>query len=71
MHALVPEAMTAPVLGACGAIVGVGVGAAARAYGHIVADVVGEPEDRPLKGAMVFSAAFAVALAYHFLRYVS
>jgi hypothetical protein len=71
VHAAFPTAMTASALGTCGAIAGLGVGAAARAYGHILADVVGEPGDRPLKGAMVFSTAFAVALAYHFLRYAS
>jgi predicted CDP-diglyceride synthetase/phosphatidate cytidylyltransferase len=70
-HAVVPAAMTAPVLAACGAIAGLGVAVAARAYRHILADVVGDAGDRPLKGAMVFTTAFAIALAYHFLRYVS
>jgi hypothetical protein len=48
--------------------VGLGVGAASRTYKLIVTDVLGEDPARPMKGTMLFGFAFALALAYHYVR---
>jgi predicted CDP-diglyceride synthetase/phosphatidate cytidylyltransferase len=69
--AVCPGAMGAGGLALLGLLTGAGIGAGARAYGHVLDDVLGESVDRPVKGGMVFAAAFAIALAYHFVRYVS
>jgi uncharacterized membrane protein YhdT len=54
---------------ALGLVVGLGLGTASRGYLLIVLDVVGKAPDRPKKGTMLFGFAFALALAYHFIRF--
>ena len=54
-----------------GVIIGTGVGWGSEAFNLIVLDVAGEKSDAPLKSSMLFGFAFAAALAYHFVRYVS
>jgi predicted CDP-diglyceride synthetase/phosphatidate cytidylyltransferase len=70
-HLAVPEALTGPQLALLGAIVGMALGAASRTYKLIVTDVLGEDPGRPMKGTMIFGFAFALALAYHYVRYLS
>jgi hypothetical protein len=71
LHVAVPAAFTTPRLALLGVIVGAAIGAASRAYKLIVADVVGEDPARPMKGTMLFGFAFALALAYHYVRYLA
>jgi hypothetical protein len=52
-----------------GAIIGLALGVASRAYQLIVVDVTGAPPSRPLKGTMLFGFSFALALAYHYIRF--
>jgi predicted CDP-diglyceride synthetase/phosphatidate cytidylyltransferase len=54
-----------------GAIIGLGLGMGSRAFDLIVADVTGQAAGRPLKGTMMFGFSFSLALAYHYLRYLS
>lgn len=53
-----------------GGLQGLTLGLAGRAFDLIVRDVAGELPDRPLKGTMLFGFSFALAVAYHFVRYV-
>jgi hypothetical protein len=71
VHLALPDALTARELALLGAIVGLGLGAASRVYKLIVTDVLGEDPGRPLKGTMLFGFAFALALAYHYIRYIA
>lgn len=52
-----------------GLIVGFGLGFASRGFAMIATDVLGEAPGRPLKGSALFGIAFALALAYHDVRY--
>lgn len=70
-HLAVPEALTSPQLALLGGIVGMALGAASRTYKLIVADVLGEDPARPMKGTMLFGFAFALALGYHYVRYLA
>jgi predicted CDP-diglyceride synthetase/phosphatidate cytidylyltransferase len=54
-----------------GGIMGVALAMGSRAFDLIVADVTGQASDRPLKGTMMFGFSFSLALAYHYLRYLS
>jgi predicted CDP-diglyceride synthetase/phosphatidate cytidylyltransferase len=69
-HAL-PGAFTLAETALLGLVVGLGVGAASRTYKLIVTDVLGEDPARPMKGTMLFGFAFALALAYHLVRYLA
>lgn len=53
-----------------GLLVGAGLGVASRAFAMIATDVLGEAPDRPLKGSALFGIAFALAIAYHDVRYL-
>jgi hypothetical protein len=70
-HLALPGALTPPQMALLGGIVGLGVGAASRTYKLIVTDVLGEDPARPMKGTMLFGFAFALALAYHYVRYLA
>jgi hypothetical protein len=71
VHAAMPAALTAQRFAVLGLVVGLGIGAASRAYKLIVTDVLGEDPARPMKGTMLFAFAFALALGYHYIRYVA
>jgi hypothetical protein len=71
VHAALPAAMPAPRFAVLGLVVGLGIGAASRVYKVIVTDVLGEDPARPMKGTMLFGFAFALALGYHYIRYVA
>ena len=68
---LVGSLQGAPLLpfAGLGLLIGAGLAFASRAYDLIVIDVLGTPPDRPLKGTMLFGFAFALALAYHYIRF--
>lgn len=66
-----PGVLTRPRMALLGLIVGLGIGAASRTYKLIVTDVLGEDPARPMKGTMLFGFAFALALAYHYVRYLA
>jgi predicted CDP-diglyceride synthetase/phosphatidate cytidylyltransferase len=70
-HLALSGALTLPQMALFGLIVGLGVGAASRTYKLIVTDVLGEDPARPMKGTMLFGFAFALALAYHYVRYMA
>jgi hypothetical protein len=53
-----------------GGLIGAGLGFGSRAFALIATDVLGEAPDRPLKGTALFGVAFALALAYHDVRYL-
>jgi hypothetical protein len=65
-----PGALTLPQMALLGLIVGIGLGAASRTYKLIVTDVLGEDPARPMKGTMLFGFAFALALAYQYVRFL-
>lgn len=71
LFASAPSLLTLGQHIALGAFVGAGLGFASRAYNLIVDDVLGERGPAPLKGTMMFGFAFSLALAYHWLRYLS
>lgn len=68
---LIQDVLPLPKFILFGAIVGAGLGTGSRAFNLIVADVVGPQVERPLKGTMMFGFAFSLALAYHYVRYLS
>jgi hypothetical protein len=71
VHLTAPDLLPLPKLATLWLIVGLGLGAASRTYKLIVADVVGEDPERPMKGTMLFGFAFALALAYHYVSYLA
>ena len=69
-----PGFMTPTQFALFGLIIGIALAFGSRAYDLVVLDVIGHNPrgpNQPLKGTMVFGFAFSLALAYHFVRYVS
>lgn len=71
VYLVLPDAFTLQQMALLGLVIGLGLGAASRTYKMIVTDVLGEDPARPMKGTMLFGFAFALALAYHYVRYLA
>jgi hypothetical protein len=70
-HAVLNGGLTMAQMALLGLIAGMAVGAGSRTYKLIVTDILGEDPARPMKGTMLFGFAWALALAYHYVRYLA